>query len=977
MIGQELLDIVLPENGLLCIVGLMSDRSAPPVVRYFNMGSEEADECIRSLDEAGREVYFGCASYVDSSKAKDVRNVHSLKAFYLDLDCGKDKSYPDQKEAIIALTSFCKEVGLPIPTLVDSGFGVHAYWPLEESVDYNTWKPVADALKRKTIEKGLKADNVVTADGARILRIPGTVNKKRNNAHKLVKLKKVSGAISLEDFASKIGYIARGSYSATNADPVMDALLKNSTKYKFSRIYKKSIDIVEVTEQVEEEYLQEDGKKAIRLVNKKVQKSAGCPQIAYCVANRATLEEPMWDAALSIAWHCIDKNEAIDMVSRDYPDYVFAEAYAKAERKVGPRLCEKWKELDQPQLCGQCIHRGKISTPLLLGVMIEEATPEDNVFEDKHESLGETVTVEIPSEYPFPWLRPKTGGVAFRGSPDDAAPSGDPDSDPDEVMVYEHDLWVKSRMCDGQEEHIVLARRLPNDGIAEFTAPLTIVFKTEKLQELLAKKGISAAANPKRLELLRKYIAAWVHKLQKDSAAERSRTQFGWHDNGQSFVIGTREIDRTGQIKFCPIAKNVENVAKIYSKQGELAMWQKVANTYALPGNEARGFSLFASFGAPLYKFIGEGSMVLHLTNVASGVGKSTAQKVATSVWGNPVEGMLTDNDTNNAKLHRAGVLNNIPVCIDELTNMLPEAVSRLAFDLSSGRGRNRMASNANEERINETTWATIFQTSGNNSLHDVLRQHKSSVEGEMYRILEIPVPMDNSLTKQEADDLFSYTLPRHYGMAGEEFMKYVVPNLDNAIERMKEIHDKFDKEAGLKSKDRFYSACFAAAFTGAEIANRLGIINIPIQPIWQWALDLVTATRATIRKASIVSEENRYEEIISRYWNEKHQHILVVSAGATETDEALLMQSTFKPVIGSLKGRFEVSKEKLYLTIADFESWMSEKRLPTTQLVKALKANNALETEQMLNLGFDTKMYSTAPVMVYRFNTKLLGVIP
>jgi hypothetical protein len=307
---------------------------------------------------------------------------------------------------------------------------------------------------------------------------------------------------------------------------------------------------------------------------------------------------------------------------------------------------------------------------------------------------------------------------------------------------------------------------------------------------------------------------------------------------------------------------------------------------------------------------------------------------------------------------------------------MAPEAVSRLAFDLSSGRGRNRMASNANEERVNETTWATIFQTSGNNSLYDVLKQHKASVEGEMYRILEIPVPLDKSLTKQEADDLFSYTLPRHYGIAGEEFMKYVVPNLDNVIERMKEIHDKFDKEAGLKSKDRFYSACFAAAFTGAEIANRLGLIKVPIEPIWEWALGLVTTTRATIRKSSIVNEDNKYEEIISRYWNEKHQHILVVSAGASEVDDILMRQSTFKPVIGSLKGRYEVSKERLYLTIADFEAWMSEKRLPTTQLVEALRASNALETEQMLNIGFDTKVYSTAPVRVYRFNTRLLSII-
>lgn len=977
MKGQELLNNVLPIDGLLCIVGLMSDRSAPPVVRYFNMGSEDAGVCIDTLEEEGREVYYGCASYQDSSRAKDVRNIHSIKSFYLDLDCGKESGYATKQDAIKGLAEFCSDTKLPMPTLVDSGFGIHAYWPLVDAVDYNTWKPIADAFKKKTIEKNLKADNVVTADGARILRIPETTNKKRNSQHKPVKLKQVTQAITLEEFMSHISYIPRGAYTESTVDPVMKKLLAKSNKYKFSRIYKKCLDTVDITEEVPEEYTQVDGTTAFRNVKKKVSRSAGCPQIAYCVANRATLEEAMWKAALSITKFCVDPVEAADMVSRDHGDYNLEEAVAHAQRFDGPRTCEWFRGTgNHPQLCSQCVHNGKIKTPLVLGAMIEQATPEDNVIEVMHETLGETVTVEIPNEYPFPWMRPKDGGVAIRGVLDSKDPEPQDDgSDPDEVLVYEHDLWVKRRMWDGNKEMLLLARRLPHDGLLEFSALYSDTCKTEKLQAILADKGITAAHNTRKLGLLKAYISAWANKLQKEVQADKARAQFGWHDGDTCFVIGSREIDSAGELKYSPIKSVLSGVADIYSKRGTLEEWSKVVNHYAKPGNEARAFALACSFGAPLYKFVGEGSMITHLTNVSSGVGKSTAQRTAISVWGDPSRGLLTDNDTANAKLNRAGVLQNIIVCIDEITNMLPEAASKFSFDLSSDRGRNRMRSGDNEERENNTTWSTIFLTSGNNSLYDTLKQYKAAVEGELYRILEIPVPLDKTLTKAEADELYAQILPRNYGHAGEEFMKYVVPNKQNVIDRLKELQKKFDLDIGAESKDRYHSACFAAAFTGLEIANHLGLVRIPLEPVWAWAVGLMSDTKRHIKKSTISNEDTAaYEEIISRYWNEIIPQILVVQMGASEVDERLFEnQASLKPVIGSLKGRYEIKSKRLYLAVADFERWMGTKRMPTLQLIAALKARGILEKEEMFNLGYDTVSYTTGPVLTYRFNAAKL----
>ena len=974
MKGLELMTQVLPTHGVFCISGFRRDKSLPPRERFFAQYSEDTAAYIEELETEERDVYYAAATFQDPDERRVVRNIHSLKAFFYDIDCNKGNgTYGSKQEAIADLLRFMDETKLPKPTLVDSGNGVQAYWILTDPIEYNEWEPIAEAFKRLARDHGLKIDPVVTADGARLLRLPGTKNQRYPEKMRFAKVKNIQPPVELDAFVSYIGYIPRGAYSPQGPDSLMTKLLNNSTKYKFSRIYKKSIQMIEVEEEVEEEHTLPDGTKHLRLVKKKVQRSAGCPQIAYCVANRERLEEPMWNAALSIAWFCVDKIEGIAAVSKGYPDTTPDDWYDKASKRTAPYNCESWRGLDHPHLCGQCIHRTKIKNPISLGVVIEQATPEDNVMEVKHAALGETVTVELPNEYPWPWIRPKTGGVALKGDPSAAERNEDDESDPDEVLVYQHDFWVKRRMKEKDKEIIVMARVLPHDGLLEFSAPLADVVKIDKLQAILAERGITAAANPGRLKLLRAYVAAWVNKLQLSSGADVTRVQFGWQDDDSVFVIGGREIGSDGLVRYSPTKKAITSIADIYTKKGSLDEWRKVANYYAKPSNVARAFALFCSFGSPLYRFVGEGSLIVHLTNASSGVGKSTAQKMGLSVWGDPVRSLMTDADTANAKLNRAGVVKNMFIAWDEMTNIAPEVASHLFFDVSSGRGKNRLRGGDNEERENTATWEAIFMTSGNNSMHDTLKQHREQVEGELYRVLDVPITADMTMTKAEADEAYARILPHNYGHAGEEFMRYVVPHKDVVIKRLHEMQVYFDKLTEANSKERFYSAGFAAAFTGAEIANQLGLITIPIQPVMDWAIALLGDTRRAIKKATPVTDTSNYAETISRYWNEHIHQILVVQNGREEVDERLLNQQSLKPVIGALKGRYEVSSKRLYLAASDFNEWLRDKRMPTTQVLLRMKDAGVLEKEEQFNLGYDTSAYSTASVLTYRFNAAKL----
>ena len=388
----------------------------------------------------------------------------------------------------------------------------------------------------------------------------------------------------------------------------------------------------------------------------------------------------------------------------------------------------------------------------------------------------------------------------------------------------------------------------------------------------------------------------------------------------------------------------------------------------------------FQSFGAPLYKFIGEGSMITHLTNIASGVGKSTAQRVSLSVWGNPAEGMLTNSDTVNAKLHRMGILRNVPAQIDEITNMRPEQASPFAFELAAGRGKNRMKSHTNEERINESTWSTIIQTSGNNSLYDILRSHKAAAEGEMYRILEIAINQDDKLSKREADAYYTHILPRNFGIAGEEYMKHVVPDIRRIEDRLLHTRDRFDAEMGMRSKERFFSACMAAAFTGGQIANEMGLINIPFEPVWEWAMQALEETRDVIEKAS-VDKASAVPHLISRFWNENHSDILMTQGelitSSHHVDENLhgLTQAAASNPRRDLKGRFDAFDNKLYIPHSVLEAWLLKiMGGSTNQVIRSMKDASCIVGEINFNLGKGTRLYSTGEVPVFVIDTTTLG---
>ena len=177
---KQFLELVTPD-GLLCIAKKMEPKgySQIPVRSH-----EDAAKVALHLDAKGETVFFALASFKEThlndfqqERVKRARtNVDKLKALWLDIDF---KKAGDDLATLTALSDFITKTNFAKPTaIVHSGNGIHVYWALTEAIPMAEWLPLAQAFKALCQAHDLPADHMCTADASRVLRPPGTHNRK-------------------------------------------------------------------------------------------------------------------------------------------------------------------------------------------------------------------------------------------------------------------------------------------------------------------------------------------------------------------------------------------------------------------------------------------------------------------------------------------------------------------------------------------------------------------------------------------------------------------------------------------------------------------------------------------------------------------------------------------------------------------------------------------------------------------------------
>lgn len=926
MSSFDLLDAVLPAEGRYCVVGI-----GRYVDQNFYDSRQEADEQTAKLVKRGFNAYFGCAKYGDADNRTHENALH-FRALWMDIDCGPTKATPDkngvvkgyidQATGLNELIKFCSATNLPRPVLVNSGYGIHAYWLLEEVLDRAQWTPLANRLRQLCAEQGLIVDSAVF-EPSRILRIPGTPNFKGEEPVEVSVLYETTERIPYEAMRKLLGAPEpkeeTPDFIPRSMSPMMEALLANKVK-RFKTIMLKSIN------------------------------GEGCNQLLHCYQNQNDIEEPLWRAALSITAFCVDREQASHMMSREYADYNPIEVDAKVHNLVtkgGPHHCATFEKLN-PVGCEGCIHKGKIKSPIVLGVEVAEADDSDNEVVVTNEENEETV-VQIP-EYPFPYFRGKSGGVYRKPKDEEDEPE----------LVYEHDLYVIKRMQHSEQGEIALIRlHLPQDGVKEFAVPATAIVVKDKLREVLAHHGV--VPTDKQMNALLGYLTTFVKNLQFQKKAEIMRTQFGWVEKDSKFIVGDKEITKDGTF-YSPPSITTREIADQIHAAGELEKWREVFNMYNLPGLEPNAFAALTAFGSPLLKYTGMSGAIINLIYPASGTGKSTTLYMCNSVIGHPKNLASIWKDTQNAKMHRLGVMNNLANTIDEITNTSPMEFSDLSYSISQGRGKDRMKSQTNEMRLNNTRWQGITLTSSNASFYEKLGAAKNSPDGESMRLLEYKIEPTSVIDVATGKQLFDHQLFENYGHAAEPYFRWLVNNLEDARALLKKVQARIDRELRVTQKERFWSAVAACNITGGLIAKNLGLIDFDMKRIYDWTIKMLNEMRTEVKPA-----EPDAKTILGDYINHYIGNALIVN-GEADARSTLIPLPLQEPK-GELLIRYEPDTKDLFLSAKSFKDFCVKSQINYKDTLTALSVIEVFKGAVNKRMSKGMKLVSP-PVRALHFNT-------
>jgi hypothetical protein len=878
----DLLDAVLPAEGRFCVVGI-SQYTDQRIVDT----REELDKIAEKFVYQNKNVFFACAKFGEQdNRTKD--NVSGIRSLWLDLDCGAAKAeagkgYADQEAGLVALRGFCKKASLPRPIIVDSGYGLHVYWLIEEVLQRHQWEPLAKRLKELCDENELIVDPAVF-EASRVLRIPGTFNFKFGTQAEVRVLNEHSERIKYEDLQTLLGSAPpkepAPNFVPKGMSPMMEALMGNRVK-TFKKIM-------------------------IRSAN-----GDGCAQLIHCFENQESIEEPLWRAALSITAFCVDGKTAAHRMSDKYPGYDHAEVEKKVDyivAKGGPYTCATFEKLN-PAGCNGCPHKGKIKSPIVLGADIAEADADEESDEEG---------VVIP-EYPFPYFRGKKGGVYRKPMEEEEEP----------VLVYEYDFYVVNRMRHPDLGEVALFRlHLPRDGVHEFTLPMTTIVVKEKLREAVAHHGVVTSG--KQIELLAHYVASSLKNMQFEKKAEVMRTQFGWAEKDSKFILGDREITKDG-VFHSPPSNVTKDVTPHVMPMGSMEKWQEVFNMYALPGLEPHAFAALTAFGSPLLKFTGLEGAIINVIYPRSGSGKSTTLYVCNSVIGHPKRLGSIWKDTPNTKMHMLGVMNNLANTIDEITNTTPIEFSELAYSISQGRGKNRMKASVNEMRVNNTSWQGITLASSNASFYEKLGSLKTSPDGEMMRVLEYTIAPNDVIDTALGKALFDHQLFENYGHAGEPYLQWLLLNLEEAKDLLRKVQARIDKQVQFTSRERFWSAVAACNITGGLIAKSLGLINFDMKQVYDWLVGILANMRQDVHVP-----DGSPAEVLGSYINLNLSNHALVANGEPDIKTGLMAMPLLEPR-GELVMRYEPDTKHLYLAANAFKKYCVERQTNYKETLQAL----------------------------------------
>ena len=883
---------------------------------------DEAAKFALAKDAEGMAVYHACSTYLSMDNRK-ASNVQEVKAFWMDVDCGEGKTYLDQVDGMVALAQFRKDTGLPCPMIVSSGYGLHLYWPLLEALSPDEWLYVANGLKLMAQDFNFIVDPTRTADLSSVLRPPGTHNRKTTTEIPVKVLKAAapvdSGLIKFIVEQHTAGRIEKPSDLGTAPD------------------FARGVSSNELEAKVFDDAVYD-----WKLI------ATQCGAVGELAKLRGNMPEPAWYHTLGVVAHTTAPDHTLHDLSSGHPKYSKAETDAKLEqlRNVGPTTCKVLGSYFQNK-CATCPHSGKIKSPIVLGKVHEVVNPETNEVAD--------VKTGNPLFVAPPWMPYGFRAAIINGTAglyyDKKATKDDDESGP--IFVSGTVFYPVSALVNEDSKYEMRIRGFFKNGAArEFTLPNRIVGAGgRELAAALGEAQISVSETGQRY--VAKYLRDWMAYQASEGDAISTYGRFGWH--GDNFLVGeTMYVPNETPRGIIP-SQNMEMYSDKLVPRGNLDVWvQTIDELYNVPGREALQLFVLCAFAAPLVHLLGNtGGIFVYGHSDESGVGKTTAERAMLSVYGKwkgleTAYGRTTDNAFNDL----IGVMGNLPVMIDEMTNIDTRKVSDFVHSISQGQSKSRLSRSGKLNTKNKTSWETIVVGSGNTRLSDKLASAKGNPDAEIARIFEFTLPaLTGNMTVSEGGRLMRL-LEENNGVAGQVYIQYLVNNADKVRNFIVACEKRLDNIHKFESSERYWSRLMSVVVAAMYIAKKLELVHFAATPMETWLGETLTYMRGNVKDV-VDDVRSRFNAM---YADLTPDMLITIGDGFGNSEPMVMRQPK-----GHIAGRVIISPAgpgavacapKLWITERAIRAWCNEQSVSYRQLLADFKTEGLLVGPARVSLG-------------------------
>lgn len=858
---------------------------------------------------------------------REQANVVALKSLYIDLDAkggGKD-SYDSVPEAAAALSEFITKMDLPKPSaLVTSGGGLHVYWTFDRALNPFEWQPLAYALAEATKVHGLKCDTQCTVDSARILRVPGTFNRKL-------------------DTPRPVG-LAGG---RTGLDYSVDRLARALEPYK-SVVPAPALPPRVPLTGVSDLSAGIDMGNAAPIDLDNVAKE--CAFIADAIATGGKdFANPLWNLTTLISTFTVGGRADAHRMASAHPGYSpqnTDELYDRKERErqskgLGWPACRTISATGSTR-CQTCPHFRQNKSPLnFAATQLVAALPAAPLVGGPNNPLSSGGSVgQAGGDLPTGYKRLATNIVCqilinADGSVTEAPISSYPMYDPS-IQVFP--VYTLNFMT------VTEAGR-----VTQISIPLKDAASKDSLRKVLWAQGLPLREHESKNAM--EFFVSWIEKLQKTKSAVVSASPYGWSvdnkGNLEGFVFGGSLWMPTGDRAAAMPDPVLE---RRYRPTGSIEPWIAAAKLITDQRRPALDAIVASSFAAPLIRFCNEPGVLMSTYSQGSGIGKTTALKVAQAVWGNPIRAMQGLDDTENFIFGKVGQLQSLPMYWDELkTDEQHKRFVKLVFKLTSRKEKDRMTQSANMRESG--TWQTLLVSASNDSIMDhVIQQTKQTAAG-VYRVFEyevLPAQSPRGQIDQADASRIVGRLDDNYGHVGLEYARYLGSNHQTIEKDVADFYKNVGLEMNVVNEERYWRVMVACLLKGAEYANKLGFTNIDGKGLKVFLFDVVNQLRASRAKSPVdLTDDFNVTSVVGQYLTtQRARHTLWTNK---------IHNGRGKPPANSIKivrdaSRLEaivahVGQEDKILRLSShfFLKWLREEGYSTTIVMKALEKELAV----------------------------------